>query len=336
MNKDLLSKQGIFIPDFLSSGKNPKEQNHQKLPVMAFDPDKKDNFFIAHNLSDSGKREIAIAKWKEEFLSAARESTHPRWIVSSEHMHSRLSMVEEVNRLKSLISPSFSEIEVVLYIRKPINAAASLWSTLIKGGSRISDFPLPDHWSVVKNCNHMETIARWQEVFGDVVKVRLFQKSSFQDGDLIKDFCHACDIQDDASFEFPAIKNETLSGEAIRLLSKLNSEIPMQKEKKLNPLRGNLNRFIIKNFSNFPKYLPTKEMTEAYAVYYQESDEWVRARFFPERKSLFDDEKGPADQKAVTPVEPGMTERALLGMIKDIWVQKNRTILDLRKNGPNW
>lgn len=332
MNKDLLSKQGIYIPDFLASGNNPKNQNHRKLPVMALNPGKHDDFFIFHNLSDLHKRKSAVEKWKAELLLAASESTYSKWVVSSEHMQSRLTSVEEVMRLKSLISKSFSEVEVLLYIRKPINAAASLWSTLIKGGNSISEFPLPNNWRIQKNCNYREIIERWQEVFGDAVKVRLFQKNSFRDGDLIKDFCNACGIQDDADFEFPPFANETLSAEAIRILGRLNKDIPTQKGSKINPLRGNLNRFIIKHFSNFPKCMPTKEMTEAYAAYYQESNEWVRARFFPDRKSLFDDEKVHTDKERVAPLDPGITEDALLAMIKDIWFQKNRTILKLKKN----
>ena len=96
---------------------------------MALNPDKDDDFFIFHNLSDLHKRKSAVEKWKAELLLAASESTYSKWVVSSEHMQSRLTSVEEVMRLKSLISKSFSEVEVLLYIRKPINAAASLWST---------------------------------------------------------------------------------------------------------------------------------------------------------------------------------------------------------------
>jgi hypothetical protein len=334
LNRDLLLKQGVFIPDFLTTGKDPNGQNHRKLPVIALNPDKKDDLFVLMELTDPHKRKSAIQKWKEEFLAAAMESTHPHWIVSSEHMQSRLTTIEEVRRLKSLLSGSFSEVEVLLYIRKPINAAASLWSTLIKGGNAISEFPLPDNWRVENNCNYKEIIERWQVVFNDAVKVRLFQKSSYHDGDLIKDFCHATGIQANESFDFPPTKNETLSGEAIRILSKLNKEIPMQKKKKLNPVRGNLNRFIIKHFSNFPKFLPAKEMTEAYASYYKDSDEWVRSKFFPDRKSLFEDDKDSAKKDGTEPLPQGMTEDALLAMIKDIWIQKNRAILNLKKKAP--
>lgn len=313
-NQELLSNQGIYVPGFLG-----KWNNHRKLTVLAFNPERIDDFIVAEGLTDPSSRMKAVEKWTQDLHRISEETQEPKWIASSEQMQSRLTTHEEVSRLKSILTRSFAEVEVLLYIRNPIDAAVSLWSTLVKCGHYLPEFPAPSNWRIQNNCNYKTIIQRWQAVFGDNLKVRLFTKSELHEGDLIKDFCRACGIEDNSTFIIPPRENETLSHEAIRILSKLNKAIPYITDKKVNPTRGDLDRLVAKHFNSFPRYVPSKEQAALYAAHYEISNEWVRSNIFPDRKTLFDEERHVTDQAKDTHADREMTEDAILEILQFVW-----------------
>ena len=281
INASKLASQGLYIPEFLG------KINHRKLPAMVCDTDFIDDFFKQRMLTEKTKRVEAKALWREEFLNKSRASGLPTWIVSSEHLQSRLRTPREIGELKKLIDESFASAAVILYIRNPIDTAISLWSTALKSGGTHDSLPLPstDYWNHV--CHHKRTIQAWQKIFGNTIKVRVFSESSLCGGDVIIDFCDVCGIIVEQDFLFPPRENQSLSLTGMNLLRSLNKKIPPFVENLPNPRRVALVKEIEERFSKPPKYRPTAAESLAYKEHFAESDEWVRINYFPEKTSLY-------------------------------------------------
>jgi hypothetical protein len=88
------------------------------------------------------------------------------WIISSEHLHSRLVDVAQVQRLAAFLRPHFSEIIIHIHLRPQIDLARSVASTHSRRGGRVS----ADHFSKVTPdnpyYNYHKLVARWGQVFG--------------------------------------------------------------------------------------------------------------------------------------------------------------------------
>ena len=73
--------------------------------------------------------------WKELFRQDLEKEVNklPKGIqtviLSSEHIHSRLKKSEEIKRLIRLLSEFFSEIEIMMFIRRQDRAGCSLFNT---------------------------------------------------------------------------------------------------------------------------------------------------------------------------------------------------------------
>ena len=78
---------------------------------------------------------------KQEIEASASDCK--RWIISSEHLQSRLTTDEEIHRLYQLLRDLFKEITIVLYIRNPVDTAISLLSMFCIYGDVLEQLPEP-------------------------------------------------------------------------------------------------------------------------------------------------------------------------------------------------
>ncbi|EFD4852404.1 hypothetical protein HG276_001828, partial [Campylobacter coli] len=120
--------------------------------------------------------------------------------------------------------------------------------------------------------------------------VRLFDKSEFYQGDLLKDFVHSIGLKWDNEFVIPPKQNESLDLIGVEILRRVNNLLPLFVNEDRNYLRGDLNYFIQKYFSSkdlFLKFQPPKEIIQSYIDSFEESNEWVRKEFFPYKERLF-------------------------------------------------
>ncbi len=195
-NRERLSKQGIHVPDFLGG------DCHRKLAVMAFNEDRSDDYTVSECLVEPQARRSTLMSWREEFARKVNESREELWIVSCEHLQSRLTTTEEVERLRDILSALFDEVEVVLYVRKPIDGAISLWSTGIRFGGTDRSLPPPSnrYWENV--FHHRNTIDRWKSVFPGGIRVRLFEGRGTGEK-LLEDFSGVAGIQWSGGFTLP-------------------------------------------------------------------------------------------------------------------------------------
>ncbi len=88
------------------------------------------------------------------------------WILSSEHMHSRLKTVEQVQRLAALLQPRFSEITVHIHLRPQVDMVSSMASTLARIGLPVSEKNFAKVNPDSTYYNFSTLVARWETVFG--------------------------------------------------------------------------------------------------------------------------------------------------------------------------
>lgn len=199
--------------------------NHRITPFLAYKPDHVDDFTIAHGLISNADRD----RFRDQTLKALNGelslySDH-KWIISSEHFVARLVAKDELESLAALLDQFFDLEQIIIYVRKPIEAAISKWSTAVLAGW--PSFTLAHPAASVEVCNHKGIIQKWIAVFGQHhFNVRLFHKGDFIGGDLIQDFLSACKIDCRRSLKTSHRTNLALSYQAIKLLSRVNEEIP--------------------------------------------------------------------------------------------------------------
>ncbi|MEM9399510.1 MAG: hypothetical protein AAF984_04830 [Verrucomicrobiota bacterium] len=246
-------------------------------------------------------------------------------VFSSEHIQSHLTKSSELSRLKTRLNQlGFEDIDILVYLRRPVDIASSLYSTGIKSGSRAISPPSPKSDNYYRNiCDHQSTLIRFRDVFGDAaIKPRLFDPKEFKNGNVISDFLDAIGLSHvEKSFEFPSRQNESLSAVGLELLRQVNQQIPMFIDERPNLLRINLVHYFEKHFKMGSGYRMPEELFWHYESEFEEGNEWVRKKYFPERGCLFS-----------KPTYPDATEsifrkdelESMAKMIANMWLDKQR------------
>jgi hypothetical protein len=308
LNRSLLAAQGIHVPEFLGA------TNQRWGPYMAENLDRVDGFSQELGLGESAEKRLAK---KEEIRAQLVEevSLHPEatWLISSEHFQSRLTTPQEVARLAAILQPLFAEIRIVIYLRHPLETAISYWGMRVRGGAPLATLGEPGSFGH-HICDHRGILERWLAEFApSSFCVRLFERQSFVAGDLIRDFCTAAGIHWHPGLQMPPRLNETLSYQAIRLLARINEHVPRWIDGRINPNRAVLGASFLDCFASFPPYQPSCSERERYRSFYHDSEEWVRAAFFPQRSRLWAevearDDDDPRFASALDPLETALVD----------------------------
>lgn len=308
INRAALAEQGLHVPEFLGA------RTHRWAAYMAENVDRIDHFSKELGLAESvekrqGRKQEIRAQLEEEV------ARHPgcRWLISSEHLQSRLTTREEVERLADILKPLFSDIRILVYLRHPLATAISYWSMRVKGGAPLPALGEPGSFGH-HICDHRGILERWLAAFpSSPFCVRLFERQSFEAGDLIRDFCAAAGIDWQPELRMPPRLNETLSYQAIRLLARINEQVPRWLNGQINPNRAALASSFLECFASFPAYQPSRSELERYSAFYRDSEEWVRATFFPQRSQLWADlevrpDDDPCFASALSPLETSLVD----------------------------
>jgi hypothetical protein len=331
-NRQLLAAQGVVVPDIDST-----RINHRWLVFLAQAADKVDAYTLRAGLGETPEqRHRSRQQLRDQLEERAARAPDSRWIISSEHLHSRLGP-EDLQRLRQLLETIFDRIEILVYLRHPLATAISSWSTKVKNGILSTSLMPPQACAVI--CEQNTRLRAWQQIFGsDNLNVRLFQSSAFMGGELLEDFCAACSITSKGGFSFPGVANRSLSFLAIKVLASLHGIYAdgWRPQPAASPSLaakawatppawhwGGLVQFVARHLDGFPAYLPTRAEHDLYADYYRESDLWVQQEFFAGRPLWQDGlptlrEDGDPRFRAALTAE----EQALAGMLAELWRQR--------------
>lgn len=327
LNRRQLSLRSILVPAFLG------RFNHLSFPFLAYDLDRLDDVVIrvAPGLAgeDLERRRQDVLRY---LALKVASSGHDQWVVTSEHLSSRLLRESELARLRDLVDEFFSSVSVILYLREPLSAYVSSWSTALKTGSLDHRLSEPGTGYADRLADHRALLQRWLMFFSKKeLVVRLYDRSRLLNGSIIDDFCLAAGIESLVDPVIPARANATLSLAAMRCLLRFNLLVPAWKDNDPNPLRGSVAARFESAFGNFPPYLPPVGSVRKWDEYYADSVAYVRREFFPHidgplwggfREGLDAD----AGLCALTDVEA-----ALVDLVAQTWMLQRARILQLKK-----
>lgn len=301
-NRDRLAGRGVRYPRFCG------EQNHTGLAAYAMNDGRTDDIRSAYGVHDAA----AVPDFRARLERAAEAEFEGAGTVvfCNEHCHSRLKKKVEIQRLADFLRQHFDRIDISVYLRRQDQVALSLYSTKLKSGNTDTDI-LPRPYEEDLYFNYDASLAIWEEVFGRAhVHVRLFDRKELVGGDIVADFLSAWGLGKPAGYRPVGKKNESIGPEAQDYLRRINAHIEpiagLPIDEVLGPIAARLAR-------HFPGKgaRPARAEAEAFYAVFRASNEAVRKRHFPARKTLFDEAFDGYPERA-DPAVFGADEMALI------------------------
>ncbi|MEO0913121.1 MAG: hypothetical protein AAFY59_09035 [Pseudomonadota bacterium] len=162
-NGDALRRDGVWHSKALTLPDN------RALAVIARDPDKAEDGFHLFGITD----EASHAAFRAEIEAAlaadvaeARAAGMRIYLVSNEHLQSRLFTQEMVDRVAAIMRPHFDEIEVICFLRPQLDTAVSLASTGSRVGLKIQRSQFETLQAGSAYYNFQALLDRWADAFG--------------------------------------------------------------------------------------------------------------------------------------------------------------------------
>ena len=280
-NKDLLFKAGFY---FSQCGGN---RNNIQFPFscMHYDREDEDHYFTNNGITINQQRAKYYNDLKHKFADEVKalKNIHTV-IISSEHFHSLLVNVQEVETFKALLGNMFSSIKIVCYLREQVTTCISHYSTRIKTGDsdKLSTF--------IKRCspqnpyyNYLDLLDRWSAVFGKSnLIVDLFDKKTLKNNDIIDDFFYKIE------FDAPQAKivrskqtNQSLNYIGQCLLKAINSDPTIKK-----PLNPAVSKFIHTQYSGKGENVDGPTYQKLFQQF-KEINTQVALKYFNKKMPLF-------------------------------------------------
>lgn len=260
------------------------------------------------------RRTGPIEKFKSalyEEINGLSSSVHTV-IFSSEHAFNQGFEAGVVHALRNLLDPMFGHYRIVAYVRRQDEQAVSLYSTLLRAG-RMPRSPLPEVGDNRMVYDFDAGLRPWIDTFGrSTVTARLFQRSDLAGGDVVTDFLKLCGMPELSKAS--GTENTSLLANAqefLRLLNGLPSAAPKPTPKppsgkpsansRLGPRPPAYLRDFLSSAFAGKGTLPSRRDAEAFYASFAEANERLRAAFFPERRTLFDEDFSRYPEQLHTP-----------------------------------
>ena len=226
MNKFTLAELGFLYLH------NPGRVDYRDISAFCMNQGHADLYLRRKRVNTSSQR----AEFDKDFLSdfhrqmgAATGHIHTV-IISSEHLNVKLHSLDEIERLKQLLSKYSSRVKIVCYIRDQTSKVCSQYSTRIKTGGKDKFSNYIAAYLHKKNSkdDYSSMFERWEKVFGcESLNVRLFDKSCFSGGALLSDFVRQLPAGiDENQLPIPKHKNQALSKKGCEWVRRLNYIFP--------------------------------------------------------------------------------------------------------------
>jgi hypothetical protein len=317
INREVLASHGVA---FLQS---PGLRNNRKLATYCMNDRNVDDHVMELGITSAEARN----KWKEDFkaelereIEALGEQIHTV-IISSEHFHSRLASEAEIRNLYNLLSPFFSEMKIIVYLRRQDRVAVSFYSTLCKGGAKIEQI-FPDNIKPENHYyNYFNLLNKWSSIFGiNNLIARIFEKNKLMDEDLISDFTYISNLQwKDWQLVIPKNENQSISALTQEVMVRFNQHFPGYIDGHPNLIARKLRNVLLQRlnqkYPSQPKKPPRQEALGFYEIFL-ESNNRLANKYF-NKSSLF---SGDFSEYPETP-EPIYIDSAVLDDIFSLFAK---------------
>lgn len=168
--------------------------------------------------------------------------------------------------------------------------------------------------------NFESVIGQLEKIFPKNLTVRLFDKKFLFQSDAVQDFYKVIGLKDQA-FEFAMPReNESLSVVGAEFLRQFNPSIPITRGGQKNAARIRLIQEVggLDSTGLFGKESLTPQQAKKLRSVFKPGNDWVRAKYFPQRKNLFPsfkpDEKRSVSEQDVLTYAANLLEKAYLDL----------------------
>lgn len=217
LNKHLLAANGINIPGFL------KDPNHSQL-ALAFS---QNPGVIARGMGIDSELDRADLRHHlgEQFKAYVTDGT---WLMTSEHIATRLRSREEISELLEFLRQFFDQVDVIAVVRRPDDLAASAYSESIKAG-RTWNFDVSYANKARRSYSHAAFASIWRSGLPNnttfTLRPYLPQRAN---NDLIDFVLKFAGVNPHLRNSFAPVEtlNESLSVEAVQFLRLVNPNFP--------------------------------------------------------------------------------------------------------------
>ena len=210
-------------------------------------------------------------------------------IFCSEHCHSRLTTIAEVETLRGFLSEFFNDVQISIFLRRQDQVALSLYSTRLKSGATDRTI-LPRTGADDPYFNYDRSLRLWEECFGAInVHVRVFDRARLVRGDVVSDFASAWDLAGSSPYVRVPDQNESIRPVAQEFLRRVNTHLEPIPGLPIEEVRGPLAARLAQLFPGSGAR-PSRAEAEAFYARFHASNEAVRQRHFPDSPTLFDED----------------------------------------------
>jgi tetratricopeptide (TPR) repeat protein len=236
-------------------------------------------------------------------------------LFSNEHCHSRVTTAAGVARLQALLAPLFDRVEVLVWLRRQDQLAASRYTEGLRHGARRLAV-LPEADPADAYYDFAALLDRWAGGFGRAaIRPRIFDRAAFPDGDIVAEVLAVAGIGPVGGLARVPDRNTALSPEAQALLRALN--LAAEARSGLRSLRPPLLAYVSRIAGGAGRR-PGQAEAAGFLGAHAEGNERVRAGWFPERARLFPG--GPEEWPEQPDPEPALDGVAplLFGAMLDL------------------
>lgn len=266
--------------------------NHRAVPSFCMDENRENDYFQDSQYTSVEFRRSFKKKFKKEFdheLNSVKSKAHTV-IITSEHFHSRLESHEELQNLKYILAPHFTEIRILCYLREQSSLADSAYSSCMQAGAIIGVKKFLSECIPGNSFfDYSLFLNKWADVFGQKsIQPRVFDRDHLVKRDLIQDFLTFLDSSFD-KVDFNGIEDKNKSiGNLGKVIARSFNLVSPKYDKKG---RINLeNRRIIKqirdNFDEKGTAISLKQYDLIYNAF-SESNKELAKRFFNRSENPF-------------------------------------------------
>lgn len=289
---EALRRRGYFVPASLS--RTDGFCNHMRLTAYALADHKIGGDVHQHyGISESSQIPAFRTETAERLHREIQQAADSRFLVlSNEHLSSRIDQAEEILRLRQLLAELADTVKVIAYLRCQTGLLESVYNEAVKIGfynlDLVPDFSAPMHqqWVTRRYFTYGEILEPWSEAFGqENVVVRLFEPGALLFGDVVQDFLFTIHIDPSKFTRFPR-QNEGLDRSAQLFLQRLNRTLSKLAPPEAMRIRDHLVALLMDKARGRGRRLSAEQASE-FMAQFQQDNERVRCRWFPDRPHLF-------------------------------------------------
>ena len=167
-------------------------------------------------------------------LNEAVEQGINTFLISSEHLYSRLKSESEIAALADYLHQNFEEVKIIFWAREQIKLLESAYSTALRVGesATIEDF-FKDNFRLESAYLNFDLGLRfWETYFGrEAITVKVYEQEILRARGIEASFLVDLGI-DTSSFDAIERKNESLPGTAAKALWIVNNEFNLTEEER--------------------------------------------------------------------------------------------------------